>query len=165
MIETILLLAGLVVDTFILTSVNGLSVKENIKSYLGIETTFSIIGFLIGSFILIYIPTITFKLICGLIIIVIQLIDVFINIEFPETVNALLLGSDSLVVFATLEWIYIPMLFVVEACAIVLGSYIGPKIMVYVPKFVQEYASNIVMVIIGLTLILPFLVSHGMMLI
>ncbi|MCQ2737872.1 MAG: hypothetical protein MJ224_04635 [archaeon] len=157
MIGLILLLSGLVIDTFILTSVNGFSIKENLKTYLGIETTLSIVGFLIGSVILLYVPSDTFKFVCGVIIIIIQLIDIY-GFDFPEKVNALLLGSDSLVVFATLDWFYIPVLFVFEFCAIVLGSYIGPKIMKYVPEMVQEYASNIVMIIIGITLMLHLLV-------
>ncbi len=157
MIGLLLLLSGLVIDTFILTSVNGLSVRENLKNYLGIETSLSILGFLIGSIILIYIPADSFKFICGVIIIIIQLIDI-IGFDFPERVNALLLGSDSLVIFATLNWIYIPILFVFEACAITLGSFIGPKIMINIPKIIQEYASNIVMIIIGITLMLHMLI-------
>lgn len=152
MIELLLLLGGLVVDTFMVTSVNGLSVRKNLKTYLWIETIFSIIGFVIGSIILIYLPVHSFRFICGLIIIIIQVIDIMAWFTFPETINALLLGSDSLVVFATLPWFYIPILFVFEFCAITLGSFIGPKFMDYVPDFIKEYASNIVMFIIGFTL-------------
>ena len=158
MLGLVLLLSGLVIDTFILTSVNGLTYRDNLKSYLGIETALSILGFLIGSFILLYMPADNFKFICGLIIIAIQLIDMSNIFNFPEKVNALLLGSDSLVIFATLSWIYIPILFVFEFCAITLGSHIGPKLMEYVPEIVQEYASNIVMIIIGITLCLHLLV-------
>ena len=157
MIGLILLLSGLVIDTFILTSVNGFSIKENLKTYLGIETTLSIVGFLIGSVILLYVPSDTFKFVCGLIIIVIQLIDMS-GFNFPEKVNVLLLGSDSLVIFATLDWFYIPILFVFEFFAIILGSFVGTKVMKYVPEIVQEYASNIVMIIIGITLMLHLLV-------
>ncbi|MCQ2964886.1 MAG: hypothetical protein MJ203_04900 [archaeon] len=110
MLGLVLLLSGLVIDTFILTSVNGLTYRDNLKTYLGIETALSIVGFLIGSVILLYMPADTFKFICGLIIIAIQLIEMSNILNFPEKVNALLLGSDSLVIFATLTWIYIPIL-------------------------------------------------------
>ena len=45
MLGLILLLSGLVIDTFILTSVNGLTYRDNLKTYLGIETALSIVGF------------------------------------------------------------------------------------------------------------------------
>ena len=156
MFEIIGLLLGLVVDTFILTSVNGCTVNENIKTFLGIETVFSIFGVVIGSFVLLYISAIDFKFICGILIILIQIIGI-IGVNLPKKVDALLLGADSLVVFATLTWIYVPILFVIEACAITLGSYVGPKFMVYVPKVIQDYAGNLIMVIIGISLMTPFI--------
>ncbi|MCQ2978044.1 MAG: hypothetical protein MJ232_08525 [archaeon] len=155
---TILIMLGcLVIDTFIVTGVNGLSLKENLTTYLGIETLFSIIGFLIGSVFLLYVPEDLFKLVCGLIIILIQFIDI-IGYEYPEKVNALLLGSDSLIVFATLSWIYIPILAIFEALAITLGSLIGPKIMDSVPRMIREYLSNIVLSLIGLSMLIEFFV-------
>ena len=59
LLETIILLSGLVIDTFIITSVNGCTLKENIRSYLGIETLFSIFGVLIGSIVLFLYPRIS----------------------------------------------------------------------------------------------------------
>lgn len=158
MIETIFLLSGLVIDTFIMTSVNGLSLNENLRTYLGIETLFSIIGFLIGFVILRFIPSYTFKFICGIIIIVIQLVDWY-GFDFPERVNAMLLGSDSLIVFANLNWIYIPVMAVLEFCAITLGSILGFKLKDYIPEFFQEHAGHFVMFIIGFGMILPVLLQ------
>ena len=153
-VEIIIIIAGLVIDTFIMTSVNGFTLKENIRSYLGIETLFSIVGVLIGSLVLLYLSKDIFKLICGILIIIIQIIGI-IGIEFPEKVNAIFLGSDSLVIFATLSWIYVPILTVFEALAITLGSTVGCKVMGYVPEFLKEYLPNMVMILIGLMLIIP----------
>ena len=153
-VEIIIIIAGLVIDTFIMTSVNGFTLKENIRSYLGIETLFSIVGVLIGSLVLLYLSKDIFKLICGILIIIIQIIGI-IGIEFPEKVNAILLGSDSLVIFATLSWIYIPILTVFEAIAITLGSTEGSNVMKYVPEAVAEYLPHFVMIMIGLMMIWP----------
>ena len=158
MFEIIILLLGLVIDTFIVTSVNGCTIKENIKTFLGIETIFSILGVLIGSFVLLYISAIDFRFICGILIILIQIIGIM-GVNLPKKVDALLLGADSLVVFATLTWIYVPILFVFEACAITLGSYVGPKFMVHVPKIIQNYAGNLIMVFIAISLMTPFISS------
>ena len=154
LLETIILLSGLVIDTFIITSVNGCTLKENIRSYLGIETLFSIFGVLIGSIVLFFVSKDFFKCFCGVLIIIIQIIGIS-GVKFPEKVNALLLGSDSLVIFATLSWIYIPILTVFEAIAITLGSTEGSNVMKYVPEAVAEYLPHFVMIMIGLMMIWP----------
>lgn len=153
MLQNILIIGGLVIDTFLMTSVNGLTVKENLKSYLGIETAFSIAGFLIGSIVMMYIPVTWFKLFGAGLILLMQLLDI-VGYEYPEKVNALLLGADSLIVFSTMNWIYIPILTIMEFVAIMAGSLIGAKIVCKAPGFVREYAGNAVMIIIALTMIL-----------
>ena len=85
MFEIIGLLLGLVVDTFIVTSVNGCTVNENIKTFLGIETVFSIFGVAIGSFVLLYLSAIDFKFICGILIILIQIIGIMGVNPSPNT--------------------------------------------------------------------------------
>ena len=144
---------GLVLDTFLITSCNKCSVKENLKTYLGIETVFAIVGCILGSIILMFLSASLFKSICALIILVLQLIDV-VGFKYPDKINALLLGADSLVVFANLSWIYIPVLTVCEFLAIVFGSTIGAKFVCKLPMVIQEYASNVVMICIAICLLL-----------
>lgn len=155
--KIIILLFGLVIDTFIITSVNNKNLVSNLKNYLGIETIFSIMGFLIGSVLLLFIKESYFKLLAGIIIIFLQVIQ-FKGIEFGDKVNALLLGSDSLVVFATLPWYYIPILFVCELCAITLGSLIGSNVMKLIPIKYHDIIPNIVMILIGLIMIIEVII-------
>ena len=61
------------------------------------------------------------------------------------------LDDDSLVVFANLNWIYLPLLTLFEFSAIVLGSVIGDKFISKLPYV--DYYSNVVMCLIGLSLI------------
>ena len=77
-----------------------------------------------------------------------------IGYEYHEKVNALLLGADSLIVFSTLQWYYIPVLTIMEFIAISIGSLVGKEIVCKAPSFVREYGSNIVMIIIAITMIL-----------
>ena len=153
MLQNIFIIGGLVIDTFFMTSVNGLSAKENLKSYLGIETAFSIAGFLIGSVVMMYIPEMYFKLLGAGLILLMQMLDLA-GYEYPEKVNALLLGADSLIVFSTMSWINIPILTVMEFIAIMTGSLIGNKIVANAPDFVKEYAGNFVMIIIAITMVI-----------
>lgn len=153
MLQNIFIIGGLVIDTFFMTSVNGLSAKENLKSYLGIETAFSIAGFLIGSIVMIYVPEMYFKLLGAGLILLMQMLDLA-GYEYPEKVNALLLGADSLIVFSTMSWINIPILTVMEFIAIMTGSLIGNKIVTKAPDFVKEYAGNFVMIVIALSMLI-----------
>lgn len=150
MIE-IFIIFGLVIDTFLITAVNNKSCVENIKTYLGIETLFAIVGCCIGSLLITFIPTHLFKIIGGVLIILLQVINIS-GYEYPEKINALLLGADTLIVFSTLPWTYIPVLSVSELIMILGGSWIGSKVIQYLP--LKDYLANIAMVCIGISLIL-----------
>lgn len=146
-----LLLVGLVVDTFLITSVNGLGVKDNLKTYLGIETFFSIVGFCLGSFLLLFCPSFIIKFVGGFLIIFLQILDL-VGFDYPEKVNACLLGIDSLIVFSLLSWFYIPVLFLFEFCAILVGSWCGSRFVKFLPY--TDYYGNIVMLFIGFSMFL-----------
>ena len=147
------ILAGLVLDTFIVTGLNNSSLKANLRNFLGIETCSAIVGFILGQFILHYIPkSIFFPIVAG-IIILIQFIEIY-GVEFPEIVTPLLLGVDSLFVFTTLQWIAIPLLFVFEALAIILGSLIGNKVLKPIPPKIRQYLVNAVMILIAIKLVI-----------
>lgn len=150
MIE-IFIIFGLVIDTFLITSVNDQSWIDNLKTYLGLETLFAVVGCCLGAAILDYIPIHLFKIVGGSIIILLQVTEVC-GFEYSEKLNAVLLGADSLIVFSMIPWYNIPILFVSEVIAILGGSYIGSKIIKYIP--LREYLSNIVMVCIGISLLL-----------
>lgn len=147
----ILLLLGLVADTFLITSVNGKSVKENIKNYLGIETLYSIIGVVLGGLLLTFCQESIIKTIGGCLIISLQILQL-LGFEYPEKVNSYLLGSDSLIIFSTLTWTYVPVMFVFELCAILLGTLVGNKLVEKLPY--KEYYSNICLILVGISMIL-----------
>lgn len=148
----LILIMSLVIDTFIITSVNGQSLKDNIKTYLGIESLFAILGVAIGSFILLFVNESLFKVISGIIIILIQAISLS-GINLPDKVNALLLGADSLIVFAGLTIWYVPILSVFECIMICMGSLIGGKLINFVPMNIRDHLSEVVMIGIGLMMV------------
>lgn len=141
----------LIIDTFIIVSLNDDSLKNNLKHYFGIETSFAIIGFLIGSLLLKYINETLFYYIVSSLIIIVQIIDIK-NIKLPKIVTPLLLGVDSLFVFTTMPIIAIPILTVFEFIAITIATYIGDRIVYKLPY--RNYISNLVMFIIAIELIL-----------
>lgn len=150
MIE-IFIIFGLVIDTFLITAVNNQSCVENIKTYLGIETLFAIVGCCLGAVLLVYIPEHLFKIVGGSIIILLQVMELS-GFEYPEKINALLLGADTLIVFSTLPYYYIPILSVSELIMILGGSWLGSKVIQYLP--LKEYLANMAMVGIGISLLL-----------
>ena len=147
------ILAGLVLDTFIVTGLNNSSLKTNFRNFFGIETCSAIIGFLIGQILLAYIDHTLFFWTIAIIIVIIQIIEVY-GVEFPEVVTPLLLGVDSLFVFTVMPWQAIPILCAFEAIAIISGSLIGDKILEPVPPKIRKYLTNVVMVLIAIKLVI-----------
>lgn len=147
------ILLALVIDTFIVTGLNQSDLKSNFKNFFGIETVFATLGFIFGQVVLQYIDVKLFYYIVAIAIIGIQMIDV-VGYEFPDSLNALMIGIDSLFVFAIMPWYAIPMLLVFEAIAIVGGTSIGEKLLKYVPSTIREYLVNIVMVFIAIKLVI-----------
>ncbi|MCQ2972954.1 MAG: hypothetical protein MJ209_06805 [archaeon] len=144
-------LAGLVIDTFIVTGLNKSDLKTNFRHFFGIETCSAIVGFLLGQLILQYIDLNLFYLLIGIIIIVIQIIDIY-GVEFPPVVTPLLIGIDSLFVFTVMPWFAILILLVFEAIAITAGSLIGNKLLEPVPPKIRDYLVNVVMFLIAIRL-------------
>lgn len=150
MIEMIL---ALVIDTFIVTGLNKCDLKTNFKNFFGIETVFATLGFIMGQVVLQYINVNWFYHIVATVIIAMQIIDVS-GYEFPASLNAMLIGIDSLFVFTIMPWYAIPMLLVFEAVAIIGGTSLGSKVMKYIPEKISKYLVNIVMVFIAIKLVL-----------
>lgn len=151
MIIIISVLALLVIDTFILVSLNEDNLKTNIKHYFGIETLFATIGFLLGTMIFNFIPKTLFYYIVATMIIMTQIIDIA-DIKLPKILTPILLGADSLFIFTVMPWIAIPILTVFELIAITGASYIGKKFVHKLPY--KEYISNVVMTLIAVKLII-----------
>ena len=145
------LIICLVIDTFIICSLNGQNITNNIKDYAGIETIFAVIGVFVGSFILSYVCESLFYMIAGVLIIIIQLLDV-LNIPIPSKVTPMLLGADSMLVFAGMSYTAIPLLTIMELLAIIIASIIGNKFVKYIPF--NEYLANVAMVIIAIEMLL-----------
>ena len=146
------ILAGLVLDTFIVTGLNKADLKTNFRNFFGIETCSALVGFLLGHLLLKYVDKDLFYLAVAIIIILIQIIEIY-GVEFPEVVTPLLLGIDSLFVFTVMPWYAIPCLLVFEVIAIVSGSLIGDKILEPVPVKIRQYLVNVVMVLIAIRLL------------
>ena len=146
------IIAGLVLDTFIVTGLNNSDLKTNFRNFFGIETISAIVGFLLGQFILLYVPRGPFYITVAALIIIMQIIDIC-GVEFPEIVTPLLLGLDSLFVFTTMPWTAIPILCVSEAIAIISGSLIGNKILKPIPPKIRQYIVNVVMILIAIKLV------------
>lgn len=144
-------MALLVLDTFILVSLNNETLKTNIRHYFGIETIFAITGYLLGAMIFGYIPKTYFYYLVATLIVGTQIIDVM-DIRLPEILKPILLGADSLFVFTLMPWIAIPVLTVFELVAIVSASYVGKRFVERLPY--KDYLSNIVMVIIAIKLLI-----------
>ena len=148
MIEMILML---VIDTFIICSLNGQNIQRNIKDYAGIETMFAVIGVFVGSIILSFISKSLFYMVAASLIILVQILDIF-DVNIPSKINPLLLGADSMLVFATLDYHLIPILTIMELLAITIATFIGGKFVKYIPF--NQYLPNIAMFIIALEMLL-----------
>ena len=151
MIHMIWIIIFLVLDTFIIVSLNENTLKTNIKTYFGIETSFAITGYLIGTLLLNYINKDLFYYMVALLIVLVQIIDI-INIKLPKIITPLLLGIDSLFVFTVMPLIAIPILTIMEIIAIVTATFIGEKFVYKLPY--TNYLSNIVMIAIAIKLII-----------
>ena len=147
------ILLALVIDTFIITGLNQSNLKSNFRNFFGIETVSAIVGFFLGQIILQYVNVKLFYIVIGILIIIMQIIDVS-GYKFPDSLTALMIGIDSLFVFTVMPWIAIPMLLILEAIAIVSGTFIGGKVLKYVPPKLREYLVNIVMVFIAIKLMI-----------
>ena len=147
------ILLALVIDTFMITGLNQSSLKSNFRNFFGIETVFAIAGFLLGQVLMQFINMNLFYILVGIIIILIQIIDVS-GFKFPDSITALLIGIDSMFVFTVMPWTAIPMLLIFEAIAIVSGTFIGGKLLNYVPPKLRKYLVNIVMVFIAIKLMM-----------
>ena len=141
----------LVIDSFIIISLNNDSLETNIRNYFGIETCFAIVGFLIGSLIFSYINKTYFYYVVALLIVIVQIIDLK-KIELPSFITPVLLGIDSLFVFMLMPWYAIPFLTIMELIAIVSATYIGKKFVSKLPY--TDYMGNVIMIIIAIKLVM-----------
>jgi len=141
----------LVIDTFIIISLNEDTIKNNLKNFFGIETSFAIIGYFLGTLILNYINKTVFYYCIASLIIIVQIIDIN-QIKLPKIITPLLLGIDSLFVFTIMPFIAIPLLTILELIAITTATYIGKKFVNKLPY--TNYISNLVMIIIAIKLII-----------
>lgn len=145
------IISFLVIDTFIIISLNEDTIKNNLKNFFGIETGFAIIGYFIGTLILNYINKTLFYYCIALLIIIVQIIDIK-EIKLPKIITPLLLGIDSLFVFTIMPFIAIPLLTILELIAITTATYIGKKFVNKLPY--TNYISNLVMIAIAIKLII-----------
>ena len=120
------IISFLVIDTFIIISLNEDTIKNNLKNFFGIETGFAIIGYFLGTLILNYINKTVFYYCIASLIIIVQIIDIN-QIKLPKIITSLLLGIDSLFVFTIMPFIAIPLLTILELIAITTATYIGKK--------------------------------------
>lgn len=144
------IISFLVIDTFIIISLNEDTIKNNLKNFFGIETGFAIIGYFLGTLILNYINKTVFYYCIASLIIIVQIIDIN-QIELPKIITPLLLGIDSLFVFTIMPFIAIPLLTILELIAITTATYIGKKFVNKLPY--TNYISNLVMIAIAIKLI------------
>ena len=144
----------LVIDSFIIISLNNDSLKTNIRNYFGIETCFAIIGFLMGQLIFSYINKTYFYYVIALLIVIVQIIDLK-KIQLPSFITPILLGVDSLFVFMLMPWYAIPFLTIMELIAIVSATYIGKKFVSKLPY--TDYMGNVIMIIIAIKLVMEVL--------
>ena len=141
----------LVIDSFIIISLNNDSLKTNLRNYFGIETLFAIMGYLIGNLIFSYVNRTYFNYVVALVITIVQIIDLK-NIDLPSIITPILLGIDSLFIFTLMPWEAIPLLTIMELVAIVSATYIGKRFVSKLPY--TDYIGNIIMVIIAIRLII-----------
>ena len=141
----------LVIDSFIIISLNNDSLKTNIRNYFGIETCFAIIGFLMGQLIFSYINKTYFYYVVALLIVIVQIIDLK-EVQLPSFITPVLLGIDSLFVFMLMPWYAIPFLTIMELIAIVSATYIGKKFVSKLPY--TDYMGNVIMIIIAIKLVM-----------
>lgn len=144
------IISFLVIDTFIIISLNEDTIKNNLKNFFGIETGFAIIGYFLGTLILNYINKTVFYYCIASLIIIVQIIDIN-QIKLPKIITPLLLGIDSLFVFTIMPFIAIPLLTILELIAITTATYIGKKFVNKLPY--TNYISNLVMIAIAIKLI------------
>ena len=141
----------LVIDSFIIISLNNDSLKTNIRNYFGIETCFAIIGFLMGQLIFSYINKTYFYYVVALLIVIVQIIDLK-EVQLPSFITPVLLGIDSLFVFILMPWYAIPFLTIMELIAIVSATYIGKKFVSKLPY--TDYMGNVIMILIAIKLVM-----------
>ena len=144
----------LVIDSFIIISLNNDSLKTNIRNYFGIETCFAIVGFLMGQLIFSYINKTYFYYVIALLIVIVQIIDLK-EVQLPSFITPVLLGIDSLFVFILMPWYAIPFLTIMELIAIVSATYIGKKFVSKLPY--TDYMGNVIMIIIAIKLVMEVL--------
>ena len=144
----------LVIDSFIIISLNNDSLKTNIRNYFGIETCFAIIGFLMGQLIFSYINKTYFYYVVALLIVIVQIIDLK-EVQLPSFITPVLLGIDSLFVFILMPWYAIPFLTIMELIAIVSATYIGKKFVSKLPY--TDYMGNVIMILIAIKLVMEVL--------
>lgn len=145
------IISFLVIDTFIIISLNEDTIKNNLKNFFGIETGFAIIGYFLGTLILNYINKTLFYYCIASLIIIVQIIDIN-QIKLPKIITSLLLGIDSLFVFTIMPFIAIPLLTILELIAITTATYIGKKFVNKLPY--SNYISNLIMIAIAIKLII-----------
>ena len=147
------ILLALVIDTFIITGINNSGLKSNFRNFFGIETASAIVGFLLGQAILQYVNVKLFYFVVGILIIAMQIIDIY-GFDFPDSITALMIGIDSMFVFTVMPWFAIIILLILEAIAIISGTFVGSKVLKYVPSSIRKYLVNIVMVFIAIKLMI-----------